>query len=104
MQVARNFRPPPKPTPLPSPVPTEDPTEGVPTTAVPTTLEPPTQAPTMTSSPTAVQGRPPQEAVDAIEDKISESKVRFSELLLTSLHPSGELWPSYLYTFEGFQL
>lgn len=104
LQVARNFRPPPKPTPMPSPAPTDEPTVGLPTTPMPTILDEPTETPTITSMPTALQGRPPDSAVNEHEDKITASKARFAELLLVSLHPSGELWPSYLYTWEGFQL
>ena len=66
-------------------------------------LDPPTEEPTFTPMPTALQGRPPESAVIAIEEKVSETKARFAELLLLSQHPSGEMWPSYLYTWEGFQ-
>lgn len=103
LQVARNFRPPPKPTPMPSPVPTELPTVGVPTTGFPTALDPPTERPTITASPTALQGRPPQEAVRAVQEALSQNRARFADLVLRSRHPSGELWPSYLYTFADFQ-
>lgn len=103
LQVARNFRPPPVPTPMPSPVPTDEPTPGVPTTETPTMLDPPTEEPTVTSRPTSLQGRPPDEAVDEMDNKLVISDTRFAELLLRSEHPSGEIWPSYLYTWTGFQ-
>lgn len=103
LQVARNFRPPPGPTPMPSPVPTEVPTAGMPMTEFPTSLDPPTEVPTITASPTSVQGRPPDEAVIAARETVSKSRARFADLILRSEHPSGELWPSYLYTFGGFK-
>ncbi|KAL7532158.1 hypothetical protein ACHAXR_009762, partial [Thalassiosira sp. AJA248-18] len=103
LQVERNFRPPPQPTPMPSPYPTDEPTPAVPTTNEPTELNPPTESPTITSRPTALQGRPPDEAVNDIETEVVASKARFSELLLMSEHPSGTLWPSYLYTWNGFK-
>ena len=103
LQVARMFKPPPKPTPMPSPAPTDEPTPGVPTTDEPTEVALPTELPTFTARPTAIQGRPPPEAVDDMEIKVEVSKARFSDLLLRSEHPSGELWPSYLYTSRGFQ-
>lgn len=67
-------------------------------------VDPPTQSPTVSAKPTALQGRPPEEAVEAIEEKVKQSKARLSELLFMSQHPSGEMWPSYLYTWRGFQL
>ena len=103
LQVARSFRPPPKPTPLPTSKPTLEPTNGKPTTVEPTQLDPPTETPTKSSAPTALQGRPPPEAVEAMEEKIIVSQDRFADLLLLSQHPSGEMWPSYLYTWSGFQ-
>jgi len=103
LQVARSFRPPPKPTPLPTSKPTLEPTNGKPTTVKPTQLDPPTETPTKSSAPTALQGRPLPEAVEAMEEKIIVSQDRFADLLLLSQHPSGEMWPSYLYTGSGFQ-
>ena len=103
LQVARNFRPPPAATPMPSPAPTEQPSDGEPTTLSPTLLDSPTESPTQTSAPTALQGRPPEDAVDAVEEQLSVSLSRFADLLLLSQHPSGEMWPSYLYTSQNFQ-
>ena len=111
--VARAYPPPPKPTPMPTYSPTEAPQRPPPTTATPTIFEPPTQTPTVSMVPTAIQGRPPEEAVESMDEEIEkkvvvEEKVfstgnRFAHLLLLSEHPSGEMWPSYLYTYRDFQ-
>ena len=112
LQVERTFRPPPKPTPMPSPAPTEG---EEPTTNVPTELEPPTESPTSSAMPTGLMGRPPADAIDAIFSKIEEVMQsisitsgnvtnRFAETVFQSEHPSGDMWPSYLYTWQGFHL
>ena len=72
LQVARNFRPPAKPTPMPSPEPTMLPTPGVPTTGEPTVLDPPTELPTYTAMPTALMGRPPDEAIESFEARLGQ--------------------------------
>ena len=102
LQVARTFRPPAGPTPLPTPKPTDQPTFGEPTTVAPTKNDPPTEVPTKTHAPTALQGRPLEEAVEAIEEQLVVTQDRFADLLLLSQHPNGDMWPSYLYTWQGF--
>lgn len=81
----------------------KEPTTGAPTTTVvPTEL---TESPTITTAPTGLMGRPPSEAVGVIDEKLEDpkTKARFSDMVLLSEHPSGEMWPSYLYTWDGFQ-
>ena len=72
---------------------------------VPTEVEQLTESPTITASPTGLMGRPPSEAVGVINEILEDPKTeaRFSEMVLLSEHPSGEMWPSYLYTWDGFQ-
>jgi hypothetical protein len=100
LKVASNFRAEAPPTPLPTLEPTQART--IQMTSSPTEPVDPTLSPTITPAPTAVQGRPPESSVDAVEDVIVNVKGRLTELLLQSKHPSGELWPSYLYTWRGF--
>lgn len=101
LQVNRNFRAEPPPTPLPTLQPTLRGTD-VQLTLSPTEPREPTESPTFTPAPTANQGRPPESSVDAVEEVITNNKGRLTELVLRSEHPSGELWPSYLYTWRGF--
>ena len=102
LQVARNFRPDAVPTPLPTPGPTTVATDAAPGTLSPTEMKDPTMSPTTSPRPTAVQGRPPESSVKAVEGEIIKKKGRFTELILQSKHPSGALLPSYLYTWRGF--
>jgi hypothetical protein len=101
LQVNRNFRASPPPTPLPTLEPTLPGTD-VQLTSSPTEPKEPTESPTYTPAPTAIQGRPPESSVNAVEEVITNSKGLLTELVLRSKHPSGELWPSYLYTWRGF--
>lgn len=101
LQVKRNFRAEPPPTPLPTLEPTPPGTDTQ-VTLAPTEPKEPTESPTYTPAPTAIQGRPPESSVDAVEEVIINNKGRITELVLRSKHPSGDLWPSYLYTWRGF--
>ena len=101
LQVNRNFRADPPPTPLPTLEPTLLGTD-IQLTLSPTERNEPTESPTYTPAPTAIQGRPPESSVDAVEEVITNNKGRITELVLRSKHPSGEIWPSYLYTWRGF--
>ena len=102
LKVARAFRAEAPPTPLPTLEPTQVGTNEAKLTSSPTEPMDPTLSPTFTPAPTAIQGRPPAQSVDAVEDVVINGKGRLTELLLQSKHPSGELWPSYLYTWRGF--
>jgi hypothetical protein len=110
LQVEQSFRPPSKPTHVPTPAPTEG---EEPATYVPIELGPPTESPSTSTMPTWHMGRPPDDALDVmfakIEDVMDSLSVsggavtnRFAEVTFQSEHPSGEMWPSYLYTWGGF--
>ncbi len=77
----------------------------VPITDAPTEPQSPTEYPTISPAPTGFIGRPPTTVVGDILVTIDDPKTitRLGEMCLVSEHPSGEIWPSYLYTWRGFQ-
>lgn len=73
----------------------------IPTTDSPTIFDPPTETPTISPAPTALQGKPEEEAAAAIEQKVVASRGRMSEVLLQSEYPHGTN-PSYIYNWKSF--